>query len=269
MNTNLSGIQPHYTIIDSSNKFAPALCQLHLVLAPSSITIATYHIESNTLCNLKKYLLEEPLSKTHLQDLFLYDSLLQFHYYSYYINLFSTVCNLIPNSQNLDSTDFYIDDIPLLQAKIYYAFQNDLIDFLKLKLPFHVHSYSAAIINALIKKQQHTKESTIYANCFDKHLEIFAFENEQLVLHNIFPIEQPEDFSYYILSVYESLRFNTSIIKTILLGNISKPSRIHDLLYTYIKDVDFINKQVSINYTNSFEDIEDHIIYPIASLIKP
>ena len=90
-----------------------------------------------------------------------------------------------------------------------------------------------------------------------------------MVLHNIFPIEQPEDFSYYLLSVYESLHFSTSKVGTTLIGNISKPSRIYDLLFTYIKDVDFIKKYAAINYTSAFEDIEEHIIYPIASIMKP
>lgn len=269
MNLKLTGIQPHYTILDESNQYPAAQCQLHLLLAPMSITIATYHIESNTLCNLKRYLSNELLSVDHLKELFLQDNLLQFHYQTYHLTVFSEKTTLVDQIEIAKDINLFEDKMHQIDATIYYQYNKEIIQFLNARLPFQIHAASASLIDCLIKKQQIVKNSTIYAHCFDKFLEVIAFDADKLVLHNIFPIEQPEDFSYYLLSVYESLQFSTSKVGTTLIGNISKPSRIYDLLFTYIKDVDFIKKYAAINYTSAFEDIEEHIIYPIASLMKP
>ncbi|MEI6310826.1 MAG: DUF3822 family protein [Bacteroidota bacterium] len=270
MQVNSSNIQPHYTINETNSEYPAAQCQLHLLIAPTSISIAIYHVEKNLFCSLKKYLVDAASIVDSLDKLFLQEALLQFHYQSYHIHLFAVETILIPYEANENIiTDMLFEDIAALEATMYYKCPKELLNYFNKKSYFNIHSSSAQLLQNLIKKQALLKTPVVYAHCFDTHLEVIAFDDKQLVLHTIFPIEQPEDFTYLILSVYESLQFSTAKVRTVLIGTISKPSRIYDLLYTYIHDVEFINILSSINYHNAFNDIEDHIIYPLASLFKP
>jgi len=270
MQVNTSNIQPHYTVNETNSEYPAAQCQLHLLIAPTSISIAIYQAEKNLFCSLKKYLFDASTIVESLDTLFKNEPLLQFHYQSYNIQLFAAETILVPYTANEHIiTDMMFEDVPALEATMYYKCPKELQQYFAKKSYFNIQSSSAQLLQNLIKKQILNSTPVVYAHCFDTHLEVFAFNEHKLLLHTIFPIEQPEDFTYLILSVYESLQFSTAKVKTVLIGTVSKPSRIYDLLYTYIHEVSFINLLNSINYHKTFDDIEDHIIYPIASLFKP
>lgn len=269
MNTNLVQSQPHYTILDQSAKYPAARSHLHLLVAPYSIQICTYYEEDNILSNLKKYLFEEPLNATQIASLFTDDPLLQFHYMGYHVHFFSMANFLMPSNEPIQHEKKLLSqEIPSIGASIHYEVDRSILHFFEDKSNFRIHSSTAGLIGNLLKRQRNTRSNAIYAHILDTHIEIMAFEKESLLLHNIFPIDKPEDCSYFILSVYESLKFSTSRVPIILMGSISKPSKIYDQLYTYIQDVQFIGKNASINYTNAFDDIEEHIIYPLSTLLQ-
>ena len=197
------------------------------------------------------------------------DELLQFHYLNYRLCIFSPTTYLVSNEENLlRENKFDKSNVASINATIYYEINAELSLFFDKKPAYQLSSSSALLIDTLVKKQQIQKSKVVYAHYFDKYLEIIAFDGDLLLLHNIFPIEQEADFSYYILSTYELLGFSTSLVSTVIFGTITKPSKVYDMLYTYVKDVQFMKKNTGINYTNTFEDIEDHIIYPLTSILN-
>ncbi len=266
---NITSIQPHFSIGDDL-KYPPASqCQLYVLYAPNSLSMMSYHPENNSINQLRKYSIDENAIYQSLESIFSTDELLQFHYLNYRLSIFSPTTYLVSNQESqLLGNKFDKSPINSIDATIYYQINTELSSFFDKKPAYQLSSSSASLIDTLVKKQHIQKSKIVYAHYFDKYLELIAFDGEQLLLHNIFPIEQEADFSYYILSTYELLGFSTSLVSTIIFGTITKPSKVYDMLYTYVKDVQFIKKHSGINYTKAFDDIEEHIIYPLTSIIK-
>jgi hypothetical protein len=266
---NITSIQPHFSIGDDLKSTPASQCQLYLLYAPSSMSIMSYHTENNSIIHLRKYSIDENAVHQSLESIFSIDELLQFHYLNYRLSIFSPTTYLVSNYENqILENKFDKSAIPSLNASIYYQINSEMRSFFDKKPAYQLSSSSASLIETLIKKQQIQKTKIVYAHYFDRYLELLAFDGSQLLLHNIFPIEQEADFSYYILSTYELFGFSTSLVSTIILGTITKPSKVYDMLFTYVKDVQFMKKNAIINYTKAFDDIEDHIIYPLTSIIK-
>ena len=101
------------------------------------------------------------------------------------------------------------------------------------------HNISVLIESVLAKKQL-KQEAQIYLNDYNNYYELIIVQNNKLLLANTFHYETKEDFIYYLLFTLEQLQLDPSEIDLWLLGTIMKQSENYDILYTYIKNIDFL-----------------------------
>lgn len=92
---------------------------------------------------------------------------------------------------------------------------------------------------------------------------MMIFEKKQLVYSNAFHFRTPEDFIYYVIFVMEQLNLNPEEIPVTLLGNISTNSAHFDLIYKYVRNVDFALRSESASYSYVFDDVPGHSFYPL------
>jgi len=83
---------------------------------------------------------------------------------------------------------------------------------------------------------------TVYLNVFATHFDMAVFRKEELILCNSFDYFSPEDFVYYVLFAFQQLGLNKEKLELHLSGAIDKSSEIYQLLYTYVRHVDFTDE---------------------------
>jgi hypothetical protein len=89
------------------------------------------------------------------------------------------------------------------------------------------------------------------------------FDRKQLVYSNAFHFRAPEDFIYYVIFVMEQLNLNPEEVPVTLLGDISTKTPHFDLIYKYIRNVDFALRSESASYSYVFDDIPGHSFYTL------
>lgn len=92
---------------------------------------------------------------------------------------------------------------------------------------------------------------------------MMVFEKKQLVYSNAFHFRAPEDFVYYVIFVMEQLNLNPEEVPVTLLGNIDTKTPHFDLIFKYIRNIDFASRSESTGYSYVFDDVPGHYFYPL------
>ena len=112
----------------------------------------------------------------------------------------------------------------------------------------------------------HVKNMTgrkVFLNLRDGQFDLLVFDGKQLLYCNGFNFRTPEDIAYYVIFVFEQLNLNPEEIRLCLLGNVEKLSPVYDLLFRYIREIEFIGRNEGYNYSYLFDEIPDHLYFSI------
>ena len=105
---------------------------------------------------------------------------------------------------------------------------------------FEYKHASTILIESLLKKEAHSKELKLYVNVGRDHFEIVVIENGQLMFYNSFVYQTKEDLIYFILFTVEQLKLDPETIPITLIGDLTKDDERYEIIYKYIRFVDFI-----------------------------
>jgi len=104
---------------------------------------------------------------------------------------------------------------------------------------FTFKHFSTILIDELVKIENNSSFTKVYAHISTEHFEIVAVENGKLKLYNTFEYNNAEDFIYYILFTLEQLNYDPEKIDVVLIGNISKDDSLYKITYKYIRNISF------------------------------
>ena len=242
-------------------------CALHLLLSADSISFGEFAYETKTLQSYTRY--DFPIAAgitdqiEGLKWLFDNEKTLLQKYFTTSLSYFNQEVVLLPTDLNQQDQELQLSidmnsvkkytAIPALQARCNFMIPASIEAFFAKNQCYEITHASATLLNHLIAKQKFIRSKTIYVNFQNGWLEIIGFDQEQLLLHNIFPVKAAEDYIYFILSVYEALQFNTSSVNCVLMGDIDKPSKIYDHIFKYIHHFEFAKEPIHIKYSVAFE----------------
>ncbi|MGA2822714.1 MAG: DUF3822 family protein [Bacteroidales bacterium] len=103
----------------------------------------------------------------------------------------------------------------------------------------------------------------VYLNLREGQFDLLVFEGKDLKYCNAFHFLTPEDIAYYVIFVFEQLNLNPEEISLALLGNVDKFSPVYDLLFRYIRNIEFVSRNEGFNYSYLFNDIPGHFYYAL------
>ena len=126
---------------------------------------------------------------------------------------------------------------------------------------------SSFMIDTIWRNFKHRiTEKRIFVFLRQADLNMLIFDKKQLVYSNAFHIRTPEDVVYFVIFVMEQLNLNPEEIPVTLLGNINRDSPEFDLLFRYIRNLDFAPRNEDLHRSHVFHDVPDHAWY---SLLNP
>lgn len=105
---------------------------------------------------------------------------------------------------------------------------------------FKYYHAGSLLIKYALQKEKHTVSPKVYIHVQDAHFYVVVVKNATLQLCNSFSYKTPEDFIYYVLFCYEQLELDPETIETVLMGAIDKEHELFEVIYTYIRNVSFL-----------------------------
>ncbi|MDH7912662.1 DUF3822 family protein [Winogradskyella sp. SYSU M77433] len=127
-----------------------------------------------------------------------------------------------------------------------------------------IYKHSASVlINSVLQKNDVTETPIVYINCNKTTLELLVVTYNKLQLFNVFEYHSKEDFIYYILFVFEQLKLDVETSPIKLSGLIDEHDELYNILYTYVRHVEFNTTKYNFKFSNSIDDTKIHHHYLI------
>ncbi|HLW63088.1 MAG TPA: DUF3822 family protein, partial [Flavobacterium sp.] len=137
----------------------------------------------------------------------LFDETLMGSYLQYTVKIYST--------DFFDFDDF--DDMKNVYVP-YVNYNNYLID----KLGSFAYQHISTVFLAYIQNHHQDKKSGVFACVNQNSLMVCVMEDGKMKLYNRFSIQSAEDFTYYILFVYEQLKISRLQVPLYLMGELKE-----------------------------------------------
>ena len=122
---------------------------------------------------------------------------------------------------------------------------------------------STILISTILQKTKTSESPEVYININSSNIELLVVAKSQLLLFNVFEYNSKEDFIYYVLFVFEQLKLNVETTPIKLSGHVDKDNDIYNMLYTYVRHIDFINTDFNFEISKSIENKNLHHHYLI------
>lgn len=127
--------------------------------------------------------------------------------------------------------------------------------------------FSSTLIESLIIRYKNQEiPDTIFANIRANHFDMVGFRNHKLIYFNSFTYRSKEDFTYFLIFVMEQLSLNPENVQLIMMGEIEKRSPVFEMIYTYVRNVSFIDRNVAFEYSYIFDRIPGHYYYNLLNV---
>lgn len=121
---------------------------------------------------------------------------------------------------------------------------------------FSYYHSATLLCNYLLDTEKYNTEKKVFVYVSNQIFHCIAIENGNLLLCNTYMYQTPEDFIYYVLFNFEQLNLNPEKHKIILSGGIAKDDSLYKIVYTYIRNVSFLeNVLPNIENVNSHHEI--------------
>lgn len=130
------------------------------------------------------------------------------------------------------------------------------------------HSSSVFIESLLINYKNKTSNNTVFVQVNDEYFEVVYIKDGKLNFHNIFKFKTKEDFIFFLLTTIEQLKLNPEDVKVVLSGNIEKSSIYYEMVYQYIRNSEFIERNETFNYSYLLEKLPHPKYYILFNMLQ-
>ena len=205
------------------------------------------------------------------------DEILKLNFGSSSVIFTNFPCTLVPNEL------FKVEnskEILELSAAVYDIIKSDPLPEIDAHLVYTIPSVISDIVftffpNATQKAEQsylikqfskfENKNQNAYLYISEGILNITAFKNGKLLFNNGFSFDTKEDMLYFTLFVFEQLKLDTETVNVKLFGEIIKGDENHQLLYEYIRNIEFGSRPNHLNFSSEFNKLPEHQFYGLFS----
>jgi len=119
---------------------------------------------------------------------------------------------------------------------------------------FEYKHYSSVLLEKLFSIA--SNDICCYIHVSKSTFDIVIIKNSNLQFFNIFEYKTKEDFMYYVLFTLEQLELSTEETLVSVLGDIEEDSDLFRLMYTYIRNIDFLSSKNAV--FNNQKEISKH-----------
>ncbi|EAS18985.1 hypothetical protein BBFL7_00431 [Flavobacteria bacterium BBFL7] len=157
-----------------------------------------------------------------------YTENLKSDYLKYNVRLLDT--DIISTDETIETIDY---------KTVYIAYSNINNYFFEKYGDFNYYHYSTLALKKHLSEID-LRKSEIILDIKTSHFYISIFENGKLILHNCYPHQAAEDILYYTLFTAQHNQLDPETMDLKIIAE-TKNNTIYDLLYTYVREVSYVN----------------------------
>jgi len=116
-------------------------------------------------------------------------------------------------------------------------------------------------------KGQLTRQK-VFLNVRDTRFDIIIMDQHKLQFANMFEFRQPEDLVYFTLFVMEQTGLSTETTDVILMGKVMPKSALYNLIFKYLRKVEFARRNPAFQYGAVFRELSPHAMFPLINLYQ-
>ena len=205
-----------------------------------------------------------------LQDIFKKEKSLQYDFETVTVIHQNNLNTLVPNEYfKEDALKSYLkysiktiatdlitfDELDFMNSKNVYVPYVNINNFLFQNFgEFEYKHYSSVLLEKLFSIA--SNDICCYIHVSKSTFDIVIIKNSNLQFFNIFEYRTKEDFMYYVLFTLEQLELSTEETLVSVLGDIEEDSDLFRLMYTYIRNIDFLSSKNAV--FNNQKEISKH-----------
>jgi len=205
-----------------------------------------------------------------LQDIFKKEKSLQYDFETVTVIHQNNLNTLVPNEYfKKDALKSYLkysiktiasdlitfDELDFMNSKNVYVPYVNINNFLFQNFgEFEYKHYSSVLLEKLFSIA--SNDNCCYIHVSKSTFDIVIIKNSNLQFFNIFEYKTKEDFMYYVLFTLEQLELSTEETIVTVLGDIEEDSDLFRLMYTYIRNIDFLSSKNAV--FNNQKEISKH-----------
>ena len=115
--------------------------------------------------------------------------------------------------------------------------------------------HTTCLVDTVLKIYKNQNREICFLHIQDGIFSIVVVKGNDLRYCNNFLYNSTEDLVYYTLFVFEQLKLNPETADTVLIGEIDKNSPEYAMLYTYIRNLRFIDRNQGFAYSYVMDDL--------------
>jgi hypothetical protein len=167
-----------------------------------------------------------------------------------------------------DATETLYDTLQQLEIVNVYGASAKLLEAALQVFPgAKIFHHSSALIQSIwMNYKNRISHKKVFLHVRENDFDLLIFDGKQLNYYNAFHFSAASDIIYYVIFVMEQLTLNPEETELVLLGHIEKESEIYDLLYRYIRNIEFVKRNTAFKYSYIFNEIPHHYYYTLFNL---
>jgi Protein of unknown function (DUF3822) len=145
-----------------------------------------------------------------------------------------------------------------------YAVNTADYSILKEKFPqaaFRHHS--SVFVEYLLALYKGNNRREVHVFVFNGYMDIVALQPGKLLLYNRYTFQTPNDFTYFVLWVYEQLKLKPEDSPCFFYGEITEKSELFIMSWRYLKNVRLADRITRFAFSNMLENLATYRYYSL------
>jgi hypothetical protein len=283
-------LKPHISYLDKSFKESHTRSYIMAMqINRHGLVLSLYNPDRNKFIGLQQYRFDEKKEPGDFPVLF--DLILNnqpwfaFPYMDFYCLVQNSFYTLIPlplfkkEHKNLylgfnhpfqENHRIVFDELKNTGSANVYYLPNPLAEKVKEFWPnARIIHYSTALIESLtVNFKNKLDANTIFLDAHEESFDLVYFKENRLFYANNFVYQTKEDFAYFLLSAMEQLSLNPEEVQLQLMGNIDKEDEKYQLIYQYIRQIDFIETNKNFHYSYLLDNVRKHKFHTLFNVLQ-
>jgi|GEM_PF-1198294 len=148
----------------------------------------------------------------------------------------------------------------------YSIYAADLNDYhlLKEKYPHAAFRHHSSIfVEYLLALHKSSDKNQVHVYVFENYMDMVALQADKLLLYNRYYIQTANDFTYFLLWVYEELKFAPADSYCTFYGAITEKSEQYELAKKYLPHISLAQKNTRFTFAHALQSVPIHDYYSL------
>ncbi len=277
-------IKSHFELVDESfeQKAIDQLC-LTAQISDSSFSFSVIDWSNSKQLLLIDYQLEEQAKETtllrFLEAIFEQNIFLNKPYKKVSISITNSLYNFVPaplfdaasakkylqlNCKLSQNDEVLYASMKNMSAYCIFAIDKKIKSFFDYQFTGAKYLHQTmALSDAVLNNFKNKEQQSVIINVRKNDFETLIIKDKKTELINTFPYTNADDLLFHLLYVLEQLSINPDKQEVLVCGEILKNSAVYERLVKYVRHVNFINRNNSIEYSYKFNEVPEHFYYSL------